>query len=96
MRPLAWPSWLNRHADSPRPRVTHLPDHHFLMIEAVLEGLGVAMAPMAIAAGDARLDVPRGFDADGTDYGLIHPSGAAVSDDLAASITRWIALPEQD
>lgn len=95
-RPLAWQSWLDRHTDAPRPRATRLLDHHFLMVEAALGGLGVAIAPKAITADDARLAAPRGFDADGTDYGLIHPSAAVVSKDMSALIDWLIAQPERD
>ncbi len=95
-RPLAWQLWLDMHPDAPKPRTTRLLDHHFLMVEAALGGLGVALAPKAIAADDARLEAPLGFDYDGTDYGLIHPKDAAVSEDVTALIDWLIAQPEPD
>lgn len=92
-RPLAWQLWLDAHPEAPKPRTTRLLDHHFLMIEAALGGLGVAIAPQAIAADDARLEAPLGFDPDGTDYGLIHPGGTTASDDLMALIDWLMAQP---
>lgn len=95
-RPLAWQLWLEARLDAPRPRATQLLDHHFLMVEAALGGLGVALAPKAIAANDARLEAPLGFDTDGTDYGLIHPGRTTISDDVKALIDWLIAQPDQD
>ena len=88
-RPDAWQDWLDTHRGAPRPRTVQLLDHHFLMVEAAIGGLGVALAPKALAVADARLEAPFGFDADGTDYALIHPGGAVVSDDLRTLI-EWI------
>ena len=91
-RPNAWQAWLNGHPDAPRPRTTRLLDHHFLVSEAALGGLGVALSPQAIAADDVangRLEAPMGFDPDGTDYGLIYPTTITVADDLAA-LRDWI------
>jgi DNA-binding transcriptional LysR family regulator len=91
-RPKAWQAWLNSHPDAPRPTTTRLFDHHFLMLEAALGGLGVALAPQAISADDVangRLEAPLGFDPDGTDYGLIHPTAMMVTDDLAA-LRDWL------
>ena len=89
-RPEAWQAWLDLHREAPRPRTIQLLDHHFLMVEAALGGLGVAMAPQAIASDDARLEAPMGFDPDGTDYALIRPGSAAVSPDIA-SLIDWIS-----
>ena len=91
-RPNAWQAWLNAHPDAPRPRTTRLLDHHFLMAEAALGGLGVALAPQAITADDVangRLEAPLGFDPDGTEYGLIHPKAITAIDDLAA-LLDWL------
>lgn len=71
-------------------------DHHFLMVEAALGGLGVALAPKAIAAGDARLEAPLGFDTDGTDYGLIYPMAAGLTEGGQALIDWLIDQPGQD
>jgi DNA-binding transcriptional LysR family regulator len=92
-RPQAWATWLDTHPTAPRPRTTRLLDHHFLMIEAALGGLGVALAPQAIAQDDVangRLEAPFAFDPDGTDYGLIHPKGMALSNDIKA-LRDWLA-----
>lgn len=95
-RPLAWQLWLDLRPDAPRPRATRLLDHHFLMMEAALGGLGVALAPKAIAANDARLAAPLGFDIDGTDYGLIYPTRTTMFDDVKALIDWLIAQPDRD
>jgi DNA-binding transcriptional LysR family regulator len=92
-RPNAWDAWLGTHAAAPHPRTTRLLDHHFLMAEAALGGLGVALAPQAIAMDDVahgRLEAPFGFDRDGTDYGLIQPGSIALSPGLAA-LRDWLA-----
>jgi DNA-binding transcriptional LysR family regulator len=91
-RPNAWGAWLEAHPDGPRPRTTRLFDHHFLMAEAALGGLGVALAPQAIAADDVasgRLDAPFGFDPDGSDYGLIFPKTITMTDDIAV-LRDWL------
>ncbi|OAP36881.1 transcriptional regulator [Sinorhizobium glycinis] len=91
-RPNAWQMWLDGHPSAPRPRSTRLLDHHFLMAEAALAGLGVALAPQAIAADDVtsgRLAAPLGFDADGTDYGLIQPRQAPTPAGLA-ELRQWL------
>lgn len=95
-RPLAWQMWLDMRPDAPRPRATQLLDHHFLMVEAALGGLGVALAPKAIAADDARLEAPLGFDTDGTDYGLIYPRRMIISDEVTALIDWLMAQPERN
>ena len=95
-RPLAWQMWLDLRPDAPRPRATQLLDHHFLMVESALGGLGVALAPKAIAAADARLEAPLGFDTDGTDYGLIYPRRMIISDEVTALIDWLMAQPERN
>ena len=97
-RPDAWPMWFHMHPDAPKPRATRLLDHHFLMAEAALGGLGVSLAPQAIAAddvADGRLEAPLGFDPDGTDYGLIYPNATNVSDDLRVLLDWLITQSDQ-
>ena len=93
-RPGAWETWFETHGDAPRPASSRLLDHHFLMTEAALGGLGVALAPQAIVADDVangRLEAPFGFDSDGTDYGLIYPTTADVAAGLAA-LREWLIV----
>ncbi len=93
-RPNAWEAWLNMHPNAPRPRTARLLDHHFLMAEAALGGLGVALAPQVIAADDVtngRVKAPLGFDGDGTDYGLIFPGPLPVSAGLSA-LRDWLTI----
>ncbi|MGI3167894.1 LysR family transcriptional regulator [Pseudooceanicola sp. C21-150M6] len=75
-RPDAWSTWQQANPQAPRPGMTRLFDHHFLMVEAAAAGLGVAIAPELVVADDlarGRLMAPCGFTADGSDYGLICP-----------------------
>ena len=97
-RPNAWEAWLDAHKGAPPPRrPVRLLDHHFLMAEAALGGLGVALAPHAIAADDVasgRLQAPLGFDRDGTDYGLIYPESQPISAGLTA-LCDWLAAESE-
>ncbi|AWN47573.1 transcriptional regulator [Methylobacterium terrae] len=91
-RPNAWTAWHGAHPHVPRPRSLRLLDHHFLMTEAALGGLGVALAPEVIASHDValgRLVAPCGFTPDGTSYGLIHP-GAFAPGGPAATLCDWL------
>ncbi|MFH6786823.1 MULTISPECIES: LysR family transcriptional regulator [Methylobacterium] len=91
-RPKAWPDWLGAHPQVPRPRSLRLLDHHFLMTEAALGGLGVALAPEVIVSGDValgRLVAPCGFVPDGTHYGLIHPRASGLSE-AAETVRDWL------
>jgi DNA-binding transcriptional LysR family regulator len=91
-RPEAWPNWLRDHPQMPRPRRIRMLDHHFLMVEAALGGLGVAMAPWVLVRDDVarkRLDAPLGFDPDGTDYGLIAPKSGSEPEGLRA-LRDWL------
>lgn len=90
-RPRAWSDWLDRQPGAPRPRTLQLLDHHFLMVEAALAGLGVALSPQALVAEDVakgRLLAPHGFVEDGTDYALIHPGGAVP--EAVAVLRDWL------
>ncbi|TNC06395.1 LysR family transcriptional regulator [Methylobacterium terricola] len=91
-RPNAWPDWLGAHPQVPRPRSLRLLDHHFLMTEAALGGLGVALSPEIIVSADValgRLAAPCGFMPDGTRYGLIHPRASGLTDS-AATLCDWL------
>lgn len=91
-RPKAWAAWLRDHPQVPRPRTVQLLDHHFLMTEAALAGLGVALAPEVIVSGDValgRLVAPCGFSPDGTRYGLIHPEAYRPTRS-AETVCRWL------
>ena len=96
-RPDAWQRWIDHHTDAPRPRTRRLLDHHFLMTEAALGGLGIALAPQAIVADDVangRLEAPLGFKPDGTQYGLIHPKSADVTNGLGV-LRDWLAAESE-
>ncbi|MEO0978087.1 MAG: LysR family transcriptional regulator [Pseudomonadota bacterium] len=91
-RPEAWDRWLAANPGAPRPRERRGMDHHFLMAEAACAGLGVGLSPQVVAADDVagnRLVAPFGFSADGSDYGLVHRAGVALSPD-AQHLADWI------
>ena len=77
-RPDAWSHRLSTHPSFRRPAQIRFYDHHFLMLEAASAGLGVALSPFILATDDIsrdRIVAPAGFDADGSSYGLIWPTG---------------------
>nr|WP_245528495.1 LysR substrate-binding domain-containing protein [Gluconobacter morbifer] len=91
-RPEAWKNWLASRPDMPTPRDIRLYDHHFMMLEAAANGLGVALSPYIIATDDlatGRLAAPVGFDADGTSYGLIWPGRMEMTENVRA-LEEWI------
>lgn len=91
-RPEAWKNWLVSRPDMPTPRDVRLYDHHFMMLEAAANGLGVALSPRIIAMDDiatGRLLAPAGFDKDGTSYGLIRPGGLEMTDNVRA-LEKWV------
>ena len=97
-RPDAWQLWLQRHPDTPRPTKSRMFDHHFLMMEAAASGLGVAMAPEAIATTDVavnRLQAPMGFTADGSEYGLILSKAVATNKDVQTLMDWLLSLPKK-
>lgn len=91
-RPHAWSDWLSSHAAFHRPREIRYFDHHFLMIEAALAGLGVALSPRVLAADDlsrGRLVGPAGFDPDGSSYGLVWPAEAEL-ESKSGPFVQWL------
>lgn len=79
-----WATWLESHPEAPRPSEIRFLDHHFLVAEAAIAGLGAGLIPRLIALdalNNGQLTAPVGFDQDGSSYGLIvstkkesHPS----------------------
>lgn len=91
-RPQAWKNWLTSRPDIPTPRDVRLYDHHFMMLEAAANGLGVALSPRIIATDDiatGRLAAPAGFDADGTSYGLIRPGRVKMTENIR-DLEEWV------
>ena len=91
-RPDAWSHWLSAHPSTPRPGEIRFHDHHFLSVEAASAGLGVALSPLVLAIDDVekgRLMAPRGFDADGSHYGLIW-AGTHELDPAASALAEWL------
>lgn len=91
-RPHAWSDWLSTHPKFHRPRDIRYYDHHFLMLEAALAGLGVALSPRVLAADDlsrSRLVAPAGFDPDGSGYGLVWPAAEKL-EAKAGPFVQWL------
>lgn len=87
-----WDQWLSTHPAQPAPSEIRLLDHHFLVAEAAVGGLGVGLVPRLVAC-DAvekkHLIAPRGFDSDGSSYGLISPADREDTTCLA-NLRYWI------
>jgi DNA-binding transcriptional LysR family regulator len=92
-RPAAWSTWSAAFPQVPPPREVRMFDHHFLMAEAAVAGMGVAMCPRIIAFDDlagGRFVAPLDFTPDGTRYGLIvEPSQKNAAD--ITLLSEWIA-----
>ncbi|MBZ9870365.1 LysR family transcriptional regulator [Mesorhizobium sp. BR1-1-9] len=91
-RPDAWSHWLSTHPAVRPPTEIRFYDHHFLIVEAALAGLGVSLSPMVLAADDIdreRLVAPAGFDSDGSHYGLIWIGKTELSG-KARDLARWL------
>lgn len=87
-----WDTWLSSHPDQPKPYEIRLLDHHFLVAEAAVGGLGVGLVPNLVAM-DAvekkQLIAPCGFDPDGSSYGLISPVGRKETANLV-NLRNWL------
>ncbi|MFC0266908.1 LysR family transcriptional regulator [Kushneria aurantia] len=91
-RPDAWSLWLARNSHAKRPSEVRYHDHHFLMVEAALAGLGVALSPLALAIDDierGRLIAPSGFSVDGSHYGIIWSSESELQPN-ALRLADWL------
>ncbi|MEO1538234.1 MAG: LysR family transcriptional regulator [Pseudomonadota bacterium] len=97
-RPDAWDAWLAANPDISRPESRRMFDHHFLSVEASSSGLGVAMSPHILAADDigrGRLIAPMGFDADGSEYGVLAPADAELAPGSKALLQWLVDLTRQ-
>lgn len=73
----AWDNWFQSHPHETEPLEIRMLDHHFLVAEAAVAGLGVGLVPELVALDavkNKQLLAPKGFDTDGSTYGLITPS----------------------
>lgn len=88
----AWQDWLRDNPHMPAPREHMLLDHHFLMVEAAISGLGVAICPKVLVLNEinnGRLIAPNGFQKDGSYYGLIYQEKELLNS-KANEIRKWI------
>ncbi|MEH6402409.1 MAG: LysR family transcriptional regulator, partial [Sneathiella sp.] len=91
-RPDAWEKWRAGHKSTPAPSKTLFLDHHFLIVEGAINGLGVAMCPKVLAVDalkQGRLVAPYGFSSDNTNYALIH-TNKSTEDDQFNLVKDWI------
>jgi DNA-binding transcriptional LysR family regulator len=91
-RPDAWAKWLKTHPSARRPTEIRYYDHHSLIVEAASAGLGVALSPHVLAVDDVErgsLAAPAGFDADGSQYGLIW-LGSSQLQGAASELADWL------
>ena len=76
-REKGWEQWLKEHPAYPKPLEIRFLDHHFLVAEAAVAGLGVGFVPKLVALDalkNKQLLAPHGFNPDGSIYGLITPT----------------------
>lgn len=88
----AWADWLSQQPSIYPPKEIRYYDHHFLILEAAISELGVAMSPQVLAVDDInrqRLIAPVGFIEDGSDYGLLW-SGQSELTQRANDMARWL------
>nr|WP_199068513.1 LysR family transcriptional regulator [Chromobacterium sp. ASV5] len=91
-RPDAWAQWLQTHPSASRPSEIRYYDHHALIVEAAVAGLGVALSPHILAIDDVqrgRLLAPAGFQPDGSHYGLIW-EGPEELNGAESRLAEWL------
>ncbi|MFT5730966.1 MAG: DNA-binding transcriptional LysR family regulator [Desulforhopalus sp.] len=89
-----WNRWLQTHPELPKPSEIRFLDHHFLVAEAAIAGLGVGLLPRMIALDavkNEQLVAPNGFDPDGSNYGLIIPTNRVTHPSLG-KFQKWLTI----
>lgn len=90
-RAQAWPAWAQAHGlDPAQLRLGTGFEHLYYLLEAAVAGLGPAIAPEPLVAGDlaaGRLVAPWGFSATGGFWVLARPDGA--DDARVDALARW-------
>lgn len=69
-----WEKWLQANPEQPKPYDIQFFDHHFLVAEAAIGGLGIGLVPQLVAIDavtNKQLLAPCGFQPDGSSYKLI-------------------------
>ncbi len=97
-RPEAWAQWLKKHPSVPHPNEIRYYDHHALIVEAAVAGLGVALSPYILAVDDVqrgRLLAPAGFEPDDSHYGLIW-MGAEELNGVESRLAEWLQIQLSD
>ncbi|MDA0664508.1 MAG: LysR substrate-binding domain-containing protein [Proteobacteria bacterium] len=92
-RPLAWSYWLESQGLSEiDPQAGQYFEHYYFLIESALAGLGFAVCPEVLVAGDlasGRLIAPFGFAPDGQSYYISQPA-THVSDARTNGFVDWV------
>ncbi|MCF3121152.1 LysR family transcriptional regulator [Streptomyces arenae] len=91
-RPRAWGDWCGITGLTARPASEQTLEHFYLTLQAAAAGVGVAIAPYAVARDDlarGQLVAPFGFVPDGTAYHLLgrRPSG---QDARVGRLVAWL------
>ncbi|MEX2615858.1 MAG: transcriptional regulator GcvA [Alphaproteobacteria bacterium] len=92
-RPLAWPHWLESQGiPEVDPLAGQYFEHYYFLIESAVSGLGFAVCPRVLVAGDlanGRLIAPFGFAPDGQSYYISQPA-THVSDAHTDKFVDWV------
>lgn len=91
-RPQAWDDWRRITGMKAEPASQQPLEHFYLTLQAATAGVGVAIAPYAVARDDlerGQLAAPFGFVPDGTSYHLL--SGQSPEQDgRVRQLTAWL------
>ncbi|MGK5552411.1 LysR substrate-binding domain-containing protein [Actinomadura kijaniata] len=91
-RPEAWDDWRRVTGAAARSTAERTLEHFYLTLQAAASGVGVAIAPYAVARDDleeGRLVAPFGFVPDGTGYHLLSRL-PPERDPRVARLTAWL------
>ncbi len=91
-RPQAWPAWAQLNGLDPgRLRLGTAFPHLYHLLEAAVNGIGIAIAPQELVATDlaaGRLVAPWGFSATGGSWAFAIPAGR--QDPRAGQLADWL------
>lgn len=91
-RPQAWDDWRRITGVTAEPASQQTLEHFYLTLQAAAAGVGVAIAPYAVARDDlerGQLVAPFGFVPDGTSYHLLSRR-SPEQDGRIRQLTAWL------